>query len=151
MAVAAGLGFIVLALTLFLVLFYLAEHVLFALAAYHDAQAKGNPDALVWALAIGFLGLIPGIVYLCVRSSGRRAVRCANCGYPHDASDFCCPKCGERNPAAGCANPYEQELESKARKEMIGGIAVVAVGILLAILFIMFFSVSAVRYGTLIS
>lgn len=150
MAVAAGFGFIAMALMLLLTLFYLAEHILFALAAYHDAQAMGNPDALVWALAIGFLGLVPRVIYLCVRSSGRRAVRCANCGYPHDVSDFCCPKCGERNPAAGRTNPYELELESKARKEMIGGIAVIAAGILLAILFVLLFSVSAMRYGPVI-
>ncbi|QAT51160.1 hypothetical protein EQM14_16045 [Caproiciproducens sp. NJN-50] len=142
MAVSAGFGFIALSLMLLLALLYLTEHVLFALAAYHDAQAQGNPDALIWGLAIGFLGLIPGIVYLCVRGSGRRMVRCANCGYPHDVSDFCCPKCGEKNPAAAQANPYEQALASRAKKEMIGGIAVIAAGILLTILVMMFFSFS---------
>lgn len=148
MAVSAGFGFIALALMLLLFLLYLTEHVLFALAAYHDAQAQGNPDALIWGLAVGFLGLIPGIVYLCVRSSGRRVVRCANCGFPHDASDFCCPKCGEKNPAAAQANPYEQALAARAKKEMVGGIAVIAVGILLTIFVMMFFSVSiSMRHG----
>jgi len=147
MAVAAGFSFMALSLVLFLALLYLAEHILFALAAYHDAQAHGNPDAIAWGLAIGFLGLIPGVIYLCVRNSGRRMIRCANCGYPHDSSDFCCPKCGERNPAVSQGNPYEQELASRAKKEMIGGIAVIAVGILAVILAMMLFSVVTIRHG----
>lgn len=147
MAVTAGFGFMALSLMLLLALLYLAEHILFALAAYHDAQAQGNPDAIAWGLAIGFLGLIPGVIYLCIRSSGRRVVRCTNCGYPHDISDFCCPKCGEKNPAVPQANPYEQELESKAKKEMIGGIAVIAAGILAVILVVMLFSVVTIRHG----
>lgn len=149
MAVTAGFGFIAMAMMLLVALLYLSEHVLFALAAYHDAQAQGNPDALIWSLAIGFLGLIPGIVYLCIRGSGRRMVRCSNCGYPHDASDFCCPKCGEKNPAAAQANPYEQALGARAKKEMIGGIAVIAAGVLAVILAVLLFSVVTIRQGTI--
>ncbi|OCN01245.1 hypothetical protein A7X67_07720 [Clostridium sp. W14A] len=146
MVVSSGISLIAMTMMLFVSLLFVAEHVLFGLAAYHDAQSQGNPDAVIWGLAVGFLGIIPGIIYLCVRGSGRRLVRCANCGYPHDATDFCCPKCGEKNPAAAEANPYAQVLASRARKEMIGGIAVIAAGILLMILVMLFFGVFMMRY-----
>ncbi|MCI1965523.1 MAG: zinc ribbon domain-containing protein [Oscillospiraceae bacterium] len=142
MAVFAGFGIMFFALMLLLGLLYFMAHVLFALAAYHDAQAQGNPDALVWGLAIGILGFIPGIIYLCIRGSGRRLVRCPNCGYPHDAVDFCCPKCGEKNSPAPKADPYQQVLAERARKELIGGIVVIAAGVLVTILAVIFFSFS---------
>lgn len=126
-------------------LFFLAEHILFGLAAYHDALARENPDALLWGLAVGFLGFVPGIVYLCVRSSARRLVRCSSCGYLHDAFDFCCPKCGERNPSAAQENPEAQFLAARAKKELIGGIILFAAGIFFLILFAVFLSFFVIR------
>lgn len=146
MMICSGVSVIAILVIMIAGLLFLAERILFALAAYHDAQSKGNPDAMIWALVIGLLGMIPGIIYLCIRGSGRRLVQCANCGYPHDSSDFCCPKCGEKNPGVTEGSPYAQVLASRAKKEMIGGISVLAGGILLIILILMVFSFTMMRF-----
>lgn len=145
----AGFALVLLAAVALLSLLFVAQRALFGLAACHDAQAMGNPDAVIWGLAVGFLGMIPGIVYLCVRSSGQRLVRCRNCGYPHDAADYCCPKCGEKNPEASGADPYAPVLQMRVRRELTGGIVVVGVGVLLAVLMIVFFGFATVRFGML--
>lgn len=143
----AGFTLALLAAVALIFLLLVAQRVLFGLAACHDAQAMGNPDAVTWGLAIGFLGLIPGVIYLCIRGSGRRLIRCRNCGYPHDAADYCCPKCGEKNPESSGADPYAPALQAKARRELIGGIVVVGVGILAMVLSFVFFSFATVRFG----
>lgn len=122
-----------------LILLLLAERILFALAAYHDALGKGNPDALVWALLIGFLGLIPGIIYLCVRSSGRKMIACPKCGFLHYAADFCCPSCGEPNPAPDRSqNPEAARLAARAKNELIAAVVVIGAGILIVTACILF-------------
>lgn len=146
MAVYSGLGFVNMIIMLFLFFIYIAQRVLFALAAYHDAQAKGNPNAVLWGLAIGLFGLIPGVIYLCVRSTGIRMARCSNCGYPHDVTDFYCPKCGQRNIAQAQTNPYESLLAARAKKELYAAIAVIAAGLLMMILFGIILSTSIMRY-----
>jgi low affinity Fe/Cu permease len=127
------ISFVVMLIMLFLFIVFIAQRVLFALAAYHDAQAQGNPNSLLWGLAVGLFGLIPGIIYLCVRGTGSRMARCVNCGYQHDVTDFYCPKCGQKNTDQMQANPYGPLLAARAKKELYAGLAVIAAGLLMVI------------------
>ena len=112
----------------------LAERILFALAAYNDAMAKGSADATMWGLLIGFFGLIPGIIYLCVRGSQQRKVCCQKCGFWHNAFDPVCPRCGEPNPTvAQPANPYEQHYAERAKKLLIAALVCLGVAIVVSI------------------
>lgn len=131
-----------------LTLAFLAERILFALAAYHDALGKGNQDAAVWGLLIGFLGLIPGIVYLCVRTSGRKMTACPKCGFLHYASDFRCPNCREPGPAAHKPeNPEAANFAAKAKNELIAAIVVVGAGFVILIAGILFVVAEAFSYA----
>lgn len=131
---------------------WLAARILFAMAAYNDAMAKNNSDAMMWGLLIGFLGLIPGIIYLCIRNSQQRTVCCQKCGYWHSPYQPVCPQCGEPNPTAVPAqNPYQQIYADRARKELIAAIICFAAMIVVSIVFgiaIAAFAVnSALPYG----
>ncbi len=125
----------VIAYAAFLGLCGIAMRVLFALAVYNDAVAKENHEATMWALLVGFLGLIPGIIYLCVRSSPQRKVCCPRCGLWHNAYETVCPRCGTPNPAPAIPqqNPYLLQNEQKAKKLLIGGIICFVVLILVAV------------------
>ena len=134
---AAGMS--ILAMCGFFVMFllWISTRVLFALAAYHDALSKGNPDALMWGLLIGLLGLIPGIVYLCVRNSVRPKVRCRNCGIVYDAWYQFCPACGEKsNSSVPTFGPYEEACWQKAKRELIAAIVFTGAEVLLPILWV---------------
>lgn len=140
--------------TAVIALAWLASRILFAIAAYNDAMSKCNSDALMWALLIGFLGLIPGIIYLCIRNSQGRMVCCPKCGYWHKAFDPVCPQCGEPNPAVQQqpANPYAQVYASKAKKELIAAVACIAAVFVIAIVggiaIGAYAAVAAIPFGT---
>lgn len=133
---------------------WLASRILFAMAAYNDAMAKSNPDAMMWGLLIGFLGLIPGIIYLCVRNSQQRTVCCPKCGFWHTPFEPVCPRCGEPNPAAQQrpVNPYMQVYASKAKKELIAAIvcfgAIIVISIIGGIAIAAYAALSSVSWGT---
>lgn len=93
------------------------SHVLFAVAAYYDAKAKLNQNALMWGLLIGFLGLIPGIVYLCVRNNpAQEFVRCAKCGATYHGAYMNCPGCGEPNfMNVQYLNPFVEQQKHRAK------------------------------------
>jgi hypothetical protein len=108
----------------------LAERVLFAVAAYNDASSKSNPDAIMWALLIGFLGLIPGIIYLCVRNSGQGYAICCNCGCTYHMNDMNCPRCGAPNPMpAQYGNPFAAQQQHRAKALLIAALVLIGVGI----------------------
>ncbi len=97
-------------------LFKLAERVLLGVAAYNDARSKSNQDAVMWGLLIGFLGLIPGIIYLCIRNKAHVYTVCTNCGFGHPVTDANCPKCGAPNQlAAQYANPFAAAQAHRAK------------------------------------
>lgn len=74
----------------------ISVRVLFAAAAYNDAKSKLNQNAMMWGLLIGFIGLIPGIIYLCVRNNSEsKFILCRKCGFTYLRSSMNCPKCGE--------------------------------------------------------
>lgn len=106
-----------------------AERVLLGLAAYNDARSKSNPDAVMWGLLVGFLGLIPGIIYLCIRNTVRNYTICPNCGCSHLASDFNCPRCSAPNPYCGQnLNPLAARQAHQAKVQFT--IAMVLVGVI---------------------
>lgn len=128
----------------------MAERVLIGLAAYNDACSKGNPDAVMWGLLIGFLGLIPGIIYLCVRNSGRQYTMCSNCGLRHFAMDPNCPRCGAPNVVPPYANPYVFQQAHRAKVLLIVAIFLIAfvviAGVICAVSLIA--SIASVSGGT---
>ena len=95
---------------IFYVLIFLASiaaQVLFACAAYQDAKSMNNKDATMWAVLIGLLGLIPGIIYLCIRKNNNSAPSvqqiCIGCRAPIAPGTNVCPYCGAQQPPI---NPY---------------------------------------------
>lgn len=52
----------------------LAQRILFAIAVYFDAMANEIESPMLWTLLVGFLGLIPGLIYLfSIRKSAHMA------------------------------------------------------------------------------
>lgn len=114
---------------------WIAARVLFALAAYNDAQAHVNPDALMWSLLIGFLGLIPGIIYLCIRGSQQRKVCCLKCGFWHSAWEPNCPRCGapSENVQQEPSTAYTTVYAAKAKKFLVAALICLGIMIVAAI------------------
>lgn len=131
---SAGIG--VLYLVLLTGMVTVACRVLFGLAAYYDANAKLNPDAVMWGLLIGFLGLIPGIIYLCVRNSSRSFTVCPNCGLRHYFYDMNCPRCGAPNHVpAQYNNPMAAQQAHRAKVLLIVALVLIGVVILASAVF----------------
>ncbi|HHV32259.1 MAG: zinc ribbon domain-containing protein [Ruminococcaceae bacterium] len=128
MLISEGLWFA--AIICILSLLLLAGHVLIALAVYNDARSKSNRDALMWALLVGFLGLIPGIIYLCVRNNVQNYVICPQCGCSHLIQDLTCPRCGASNPYfQQSVNPLAPQQAHQAKIQLIIGLILLLVGI----------------------
>ncbi len=140
-----GLG-IIIALISIVCLVVLAARVLFALAVYYDARSKYNTDALLWALLVGFVGLIPGIVYLCIRNTVKNYVVCQNCGVSHFSVEPVCPRCGAPNPYAPAAgmNLVAEKQARQAKTLLIIGIIlyVLAIAVLICGIIIGFAAIS---------
>ena len=131
---SAGIGVLYLVLLTGMVM--TACRVLFGLAAYYDANAKLNPDAVMWGLLIGFLGLIPGIIYLCVRNSSRSFTVCPNCGLKHYFYDMNCPRCGAPNHVpAQYNNPMAAQQAHRAKVLLIVALVLIGVVILASAVF----------------
>lgn len=139
--IISGIG-VILMITL-MGLLTVAQRVLFALAAYHDACSKSNPDAVMWGLLIGFLGFIPGIIYLCVRNSSRRFTICSNCGCSHYAYDINCPRCGapNQNPLESM-NPFAAQQAHRAKGMLTAAIIMIGAEIILGIICAVSFTMS---------
>jgi Oxygen-sensitive ribonucleoside-triphosphate reductase len=146
MVAVASVGIGVLFLIMVVSLLALAARVLFALAAYNDACAKANPDALMWGLLVGFLGLIPGIIYLCIRNSSRNYIMCPNCGFRHYFYDAVCPRCGAPNQPPQNRNPLAGEQVRRAKLFLTIAVALTGVA-LLAVIVCMVFVVSISSFG----
>lgn len=130
----SGIGISIIFLACLLSIIGIAERVLLGLAAYNDARAKSNTDAVMWGLLVGFLGLIPGIIYLCIRNSARRYTVCQNCSFAHDATDPNCPKCGAPNPVSEqYMNPFAAQQAHRAKVQFTVALVLIGVGVLAAI------------------
>ena len=88
-----------------------AGSVLFGCAVYNDAKSKWNDNATMWGVLVGILGLIPGIIYLCVRNEPlKRIYVCHNCGWGNPLSARQCGHCG-----AGLYYPTEETLQRQEK------------------------------------
>ncbi len=143
--VTAGIGFAILMFVLALIC--IAGRVLLAFAAYNDARAKSNPDAVMWGILIGFFGLIPGIIYLCVRNSGRNFIVCQNCGFSHYFGDMNCPKCGAPNQTPQYVNPFAAQQAHKAKVQLTVALVLLGIGVVAAIIGIFVFAANVISYA----
>lgn len=94
--------------------------VMVGLAVYNDAKSKMSLNAVMWAMLVGSLGWIPGIVYLCVRNKPlERIYACYSCGWGNPLSARQCRRCG-----AGLYYPTEEtaRLQKKAKAFLIIGL-----------------------------
>lgn len=132
---------------IFFSLLCIAVQILLAFAVYNDAQAKGNTEPVMWAVLTGIFGLIPGIIYLCVRNTNRnRLIICQNCGFTHRISDFNCPQCGIANPFSQPFNtPLSAIQQKRANKLLIAAIIVFAVSVIICIISIVWFATSVIN------
>ena len=126
-----------------------AGSVLVGCAVYNDAKSKWNDNATMWGVLVGILGLIPGIIYLCVRNEPlKRIYVCHNCGWGNPLSARQCGHCG-----AGLYYPTEETLQrqKKAKTLLIWGIVMWVVMILafISIFIVMFTMIPAIAEGNI--
>lgn len=89
----------------------IAGSVLFGCAVYNDAKSKWNDNATMWGVLVGLLGLIPGIIYLCIRNEPlKRIYVCYNCGWGNPLSARQCGHCG-----AGLYYPTDETFQRQKR------------------------------------
>ena len=123
--------------------------VMVGLAVYNDAKSKMSLNAVMWAMLVGILGWIPGIVYLCVRNKPlERIYACYSCGWGNPLSAQQCGHCG-----AGLYYPTEETLQrqKKAKTLLIWGIVMWVVMILafISIFIVMFTMIPAIAEGNI--
>ncbi len=113
----------------------IAGRVLFAVGVYKDAQGNYNNNAMMWALLIGFLGLIPAIIYFCVRKPAMPPLQCPHCRGQLQGAFPTCPYCKGTIDLTipPQENPSFIELRAKGKKLMIWGGILVIVSTVLAI------------------
>ena len=86
--------------------------VMVGLAVYNDAKSKMSLNAVMWAMLVGILGWIPGIVYLCVRNKPlERIYACYSCGWGNPLSARQCRRCG-----AGLTTPRRRQPGCKRKQ-----------------------------------
>jgi hypothetical protein len=137
-ASVAGWIYGIVVLAVILCALAITQQLLFAFAAYNDAKSKNNKDATMWGLLVGFLGLIPGIIYLCVRNNSRGTwIVCPNCHTPFDGRLPVCPTCAAPNYyQQNFVNPYVEKQAKKAKNQLIAGIVLFAVDIVLVLVMV---------------
>ena len=106
-------------------------------------RSKMNRNSVVWAVLCGLLGIIPMIIYLCVRNNPSMVpIYCSQCGRAHVISEPCCPFCHQENPYSRIevANPRTQEQHKRAKVCLIIGICLLAAGILAMVICLLYTS-----------
>lgn len=105
-------------------------------AAYSDAKSKMNTNAVMWGVLVGVLGVIPGIIYLCLRNNPTLpTVSCQKCGLPYAVTLPSCPRCGLQNAYAGSAyHPDAPKQAKRAKTLLIVAICLFAAAILTIII-----------------
>lgn len=134
-------------------LLYIAARALLGFATFNDARSKSNPDAVMWGVLTGVFGLIPGIIYLCLRSSNSNYVICQKCGCRHFFADANCPQCGTPSQPQQNLNPLAAQQAHKAKVQLtisiiLFGIAIIAmiIGIFVFVVCAVYFSGSTIQY-----
>ena len=82
----------------FVLALQLAMMVMLGLAVFYDAKAHAGQQAVFWGILVGFFGLIPGIIYLCMRKKEvRSSIACTRCRQVYNITVPYCPVCGLHN------------------------------------------------------
>ena len=137
---------------IFCILFFIGFQICIALAVYYDAQSKMNRNSVLWAVLCGILGLIPMIVYLCIRNNPSTIpIYCSQCGKVHYISESHCPFCHQENPYSRIevANPQAQQQHRRAKVCLIIGVSLFAVGIvamIIALIFLLYNVLGVITY-----
>lgn len=87
-----------------------------ALCVHNDAKSRYIESPEMWSLLCGFLGFIPGIVYLCMRAGKTRRF-CYRCHGLSHSSNVICPYCGD-NLAAQAAIPDEEAMRRRKKAKL---------------------------------
>jgi len=119
----------------------LGAWVLAAVAVYNDAKAGWDGSAVMWGLLVGFLGLIPLIIYLAMRS-GRRSRRCPQCGMFSNVAYPYCPYCA-RIFTPYDADPATEPHRRRVRPLTIAAGSLLVAGIVIPSAFLLLLAVSA--------
>lgn len=135
MLLYGGMQFIVLVFWLFILASF-ATRILFAIAAYNDACSKMNPNAVMWGILIGVFGLIPGVIYLCIRNNTARGpVNCPKCGLLYHSGYQNCPQCGEPNPFNYMQmNPFALQQKQRAKKLCVAAAVIIGASVFIFVL-----------------
>ena len=114
--------------------------ILLALAVYHNAKSRCNPNPAMWGLLTGFLGWIPAVIYYVMRDSARnRLMVCPHCQAAHPVCFSHCPQCGAQNSySEPFSNPYTQQEAKTSKNLLIAAIVLLGVSFLVGIFLLVF-------------
>ena len=79
---------------LLIMLFSLAGSLFLALCVYNDAKARGNDNAVMWAVLSGFFNIVALVYIIVAVSSKPKAVICPRCRHMIPPGYAGCPVCG---------------------------------------------------------
>ena len=79
---------------LLIMLFSLAGSLFLALCVYNDAKARGNDNAVMWAVLSGFFNIVALVHIIVAVSSKPKAVICPRCRNMIPPGYAGCPVCG---------------------------------------------------------
>ncbi|CZT56257.1 hypothetical protein BN3661_01276 [Eubacteriaceae bacterium CHKCI005] len=137
--------FVGIALLLISLVLAIGSQVMLALCIYNDAKARGDQNAVLFAVLSGVLGVIPAIIYLVLRSNSGpdTALMCPNCGVvlPQGASH--CPNCGMPHPKARIIPPDADVRSKRAKGLLIGWIVSLVLSIVLIVVSVVFMGMGA--------
>lgn len=88
--VLAGISFGIMAL--YMLLIYIGQ-IFLGLAVYNDAKARNIDMAVMWGVLTGFIGLIPAIIYMVIRSGNKNSLKCPRCSAQIFNGMPACPVC----------------------------------------------------------
>lgn len=91
----------------------LASSLLLAFCVYYDAKARGNSNAVVWAILSGFFN-IAALVYIIAQAVSKpKPVYCMRCGNIVPPGFYACPVCNTPVTSAAEALTPEQIAQYK--------------------------------------
>ena len=91
----------------------LAASLLLAFCVYYDAKARGNNNAVVWAILSGFFNFV-ALIYIIVQAVSKpKTVYCMRCGNIVPPGFYACPVCNTPVMSATAALAPEQIAQYK--------------------------------------
>jgi len=134
----AGVGASIGIMVVFYLLIFasmIAAWVFAALAVYNDAMSRFDKDATMFALLVGFFGMIPLVVYAVMRSGRQPGKVCFQCNQVSAANMPGCPFCG----APAMYDPNHPAVLSRLARRRRYIIAAIVCGAIMILSFIMLF------------